>query len=191
MTETKRLVLGISGASGMVLGIKALELLQANAEVETHLILSAACRDYMHYESFRRLEAVIGLAEYYYLPEMLDAPVASGSFTTMGMLVLPCSMKTLAGLATGYSNNLLLRAGDVHLKERRPLVLAVRETPFSLIHLRNMQTLTEAGAVIMPPMVTFYHKPQTLDDMTTQIAARMLEKVGVAIPKMYRWRAEI
>lgn len=174
----------------MILGLKALEMLRGLAHVETHLVLSAACRAYMHYESPRRLESVIELADYCYPPEMLDAPIASGSFATAGMVVLPCSMKTLAGLATGYSDNLLLRAGDVHLKERRPLVLAVRETPFSLIHLRNMQTLTEAGAVIMPPVVTYYHNPQTLDDMNTQLAARILEKAGITTPQMYHWRED-
>lgn len=187
MSEPKRIVLGISGASGVALGIEALKQLRAANGVETHLIMSRASLDYAHYESLLTAHEITALADFYYRPDQLDAAIASGSFKTHAMVVLPCAMKTLAGLATGYSDNLLLRAGDVHLKERRPLILAVRETPLSYIHLKNMETLALAGAVIMPPMVTFYHKPASVAAMTAQIVARILEKAGVENPEMYRW----
>lgn len=180
-------MLGISGASGVALGIEALVQLKAAGDVETHLVMSQSSLDYLHYESSINVQELMGLADFYYRPDQLDATIASGSFKTSGMVILPCTMKTLAGLATGYSDNLLLRAGDVHLKEKRPLVLAVRETPLSYVHIKNMETLALAGAVIMPPVVTFYHKPQSVAAMTTQIVARILEKAGVENKDMYRW----
>ena len=186
MTTAKRIVIGLSGASGAALGVKALELLKNMQGVETHLVVSHAFKTYLGCECPLNYEALCKLADYCYDPLDLSAPIASGSFKTCGMAIIPCSMKTLAGLAAGYSDSLLLRAGDVHLKERRPLVLATRETPLSLIHIRNMETLTLAGALIMPPVVTYYHNPKTLDDMTTQIAARILDKLGLDVSGVMR-----
>lgn len=187
MTDKKRIVVGFSGASGAALGLKVLELLQQTPNVETHLVVSAAFKNHLSCEYKFDAEALSRLVHKCYAVEDLSAPIASGSFVTHGMVVAPCSMKTLAGLASGYSDNLLLRAGDVHLKEKRPLVLAVRETPLSLIHIRNMETLTLAGALIMPPVVTFYHNPQSLNDMLRQIAARILNKLGLSTPGLAVW----
>lgn len=181
MTAVKRIVVGFSGASGAALGIKALELLHRMPGVETHLVVSHAFKTHLNCEYPLNYEAICALADYCYDNRDLSAPIASGSFKTHGMLIMPCSMKTLAGLALGYNDNLLLRVGDVHLKERRALVLSTRETPLSLIHIRNMETLTLAGALIMPPVATYYHNPQTLDDMTTQIAARVLDKLELDV----------
>lgn len=187
MVETKRIVVGLSGASGAMLGLKLLEILRLMPGVETHLVLSRAFKTHLVCEHGLTVNGLAQLAHACYDESDFGAPIASGSFKTHGMVVAPCSMKTLAGLAAGYSDNLLLRAGDVHLKERRPLVLAVRETPFSLIHIRNMETLTLAGAIIMPPVITCYHNPKSLDDMTRQIAARILSKLDIDIPGMFSW----
>lgn len=189
MTEAKRIIVALTGASGAVLGVKALEILRQIKGVEIHLVVSHAFKTHLGCECPVSFDILRKLAHEYHDIHDFSAPIASGSFKTHGMLVIPCSMKTLAGLATGYSDNLLLRAGDIHLKERRPLVLAVRETPFNLIHIRNMETLTLAGAVIMPPVATYYHNPQNLDDMTTQIAARVISMLNLDVSGcMKAWR---
>ena len=140
------------------------------------------------YESSLSLEDVCHLADQVYPLDDVAASVSSGTFRTEGMVIIPCSMKTLAGIACGYSDNLLLRAADVTLKERRKLVLVTRETPLSQIHLRNMLSLTQTGAVILPPMLTYYNNPQTIEDMTRHIVGKVMAEFGLEHPKFHRWK---
>jgi 4-hydroxy-3-polyprenylbenzoate decarboxylase len=178
MSMSKRLVVGISGASGVVLGIRLLEKL-GGTDWETHLILTDPAKQVIEQESGRELEELYDLATRVYEPGDLLAPMASGSFITHGMAVVPCSMKTLAGIACGYADNLLLRAADVCLKERRKLVLVPRETPLSLIHLENMRRLALAGATLLPPVITMYDKPRSIDDLVDQIVGKVLDALGI------------
>jgi len=152
-----RITVGISGASGIPIALTLLRFLKQCPFVETHLVLSTGAELTLEHESSLRRDDLPGLADVYHDNRNIGAAIASGSFTTAGMIVAPCSMKTLAGIAHGYSDNLLLRAADVCLKERRRLVLAVRECPLSSIHLRNMLTLSDMGAVILPPVLTYYN----------------------------------
>jgi 4-hydroxy-3-polyprenylbenzoate decarboxylase len=178
----KRLVVGISGASGAVLGINLLEALKENAVWETHLIISEGAQQTIKQETDYTLEGVIAIADKIYDIKNIGASLASGSFKTDGMVIVPCSMKTVAGVASGYSDNLLLRAADVTLKEGRRLVIVPRESPLSSIHLRNLLTLAEAGAMIIPPMLTYYNKPKCIEDMNRHIVAKILDKFGVEMP---------
>jgi 4-hydroxy-3-polyprenylbenzoate decarboxylase len=178
MSGNKRLVVGISGASGVVLGIRLLEEL-SETDWEVHLILTDPAKQVIETESGRELEELYDLATRVYGPQELQAPMASGSFTTEGMAVVPCSMKTLAGIAAGYADNLLLRAADVCLKERRKLVLVPRETPLSLIHLENMRRLALAGATLLPPVITMYTRPRSIDDLVDQIVGKVLDALGI------------
>ena len=173
-----RLVVGVSGASGAIYGIRALQVLKKSG-VETHLILTDAAQETIRLETGFSGEDVEKLASEVHRVGDLTSKLASGSFPTDGMLVIPCSMKTLAGVATGYSDNLLLRAADVTLKERRRLVLVVRETPLSLIHLENMVSVTRAGAVVLPAMPGFYHRPKTVDELVDQVVGKALDLLGV------------
>jgi 4-hydroxy-3-polyprenylbenzoate decarboxylase len=182
------LVIGISGATGVVYGVRALELLR-EAGVPTHLVVSRAGGMTRAYESELSAQRLRDLADEYHAIGDLGASIASGSFRTLGMLVAPCTVNTLAEIANGISGNLLTRAADVTLKERRPLVLMVRETPLSAIHLRNMQQVTEAGGIIAPPVPAFYTAPQSLDEMVTHSVARALDLFGLdLVPR--RWRAD-
>jgi 4-hydroxy-3-polyprenylbenzoate decarboxylase len=173
-----RLVVGISGASGAIYGIRALQVLK-KCGAETHLILTDAARKTIRLETTFSEEGVEKLASEVHSIGDLTSKLASGSFQTDGMIVIPCSMKTLAGIATGYSDNLLLRAADVTLKERRRLVLVARETPLSLIHLENMVKVTRAGAIVLPAMPAFYNKPKTIDDLVDQVVGKALDLLGV------------
>lgn len=186
--EKKRLIVGLSGASGAILGIRLLEALQASGAFETHLVITDGARRTILDETEYSLQEVTALADVCHELHDVGASIASGSFPVAGMVILPCSMKTLAGIACGYSENLLLRAADVTLKERRPLVLAVRETPLSPIHLRNMLTLSQAGAVILPPMLSYYTHPQSAEDMTRQFVGKVLDHFGVADGRYRRWK---
>jgi flavin prenyltransferase len=182
------LVIGISGATGVVYGVRALELLR-EAGVPTHLVVSRAGGMTRAYESELSAQRLRDLADEYHAIGDLGASIASGSFRTLGMLVAPCTVNTLAEIANGISGNLLTRAADVTLKERRPLVLMVRETPLSAIHLRNMQQVTQAGGIIAPPVPAFYTAPQSLDEIVTQSVARALDLFGLdLVPR--RWRAD-
>ena len=181
-----RIVVGVSGASGMPLAVEVLDQLRRQPDVETHLVLSRAAEITLREESSLTAQQMRGLADVCYDNGDIGAAPASGSFRTAGMIVVPCSMKTVAGIATGYSDSLLLRAADVTLKERRKLVLAVRECPFSTIHLRNMLTLQEAGAVIMPFSPGFYLHPRTLDEMLEQFCGRILDQLSIDHP-LGRW----
>jgi 4-hydroxy-3-polyprenylbenzoate decarboxylase len=186
MSSPRRLVVGVSGATGVVYAVRLLELLRGT-DVETHLVVSQAGDMTRAYELDLSATQLRSLATVSYSNKDIGAAIASGSFRTLGMVVVPCSMKTLGMIATGVGENLLSRAADVTLKERRRLVLVVRETPLSLIHLRNMVTVTEAGGVIAPPVPAFYTKPATLDDVVTQTVGRVLDLFDIDVPGQPRW----
>ena len=183
----KRVVIGMSGASGAILGIEALRIFRELGGYETHLIVSTGAELTIALETGATLDEVRGLADVVHDNANLGAAVASGSFRTMGMLVVPCSMKTVAGIAHGFSDNLLLRAADVMLKEGRPLVLMPRETPLSIIHLRNLLGAAEAGAAIVPPMVSHYNGPNSIADMNRHLLGKALGRMGIDLPGMRRW----
>ena len=181
-----RLVIGISGASGSVYGIRALEILK-KLGVETHLILTEAARETIRLETDYRTNEVEGLATEAHRINDIASKLASGSYRTDGMAIIPCSMKSLGGVSSGYADNLLLRAAKVTLKERRPLVLVVRETPLTLIDLENMVTAARAGAIVLPAMPAFYQRPKTIDDLVNQVAGKALELLGVEYDLSLRW----
>ena len=184
---TSRIVVGITGATGAVYAVKLLQRLKS-AGRETHLVISPAGVLNAHHELGLDRSALEALADVAYASGDVGAAIASGSFATDAMVVAPCSMKTLAAVAVGLSDNLLTRAADVTLKERRRLVLMVRETPFNLAHLRNMTAVTEMGGVIFPPLPAFYHRPQTIDEIVDDTVERVLALLGVsdAAPKSWR-----
>jgi 4-hydroxy-3-polyprenylbenzoate decarboxylase len=181
------LVVGITGASGAVYGIRLLEALSSTENVETHLIVSEAGEAIIKYETGRRIEDVRELASFSYDIRDMGAQIASGSFKADGMIVAPCTVKTMSAIANSYSENLLIRVGDVTLKERRQLLLLVRETPLHIGHLRNMERLCEMGAIIMPPVPAFYHKPQTIQDIVDHTVGRMLDLFGIEHSLFQRW----
>ncbi|MCX2497361.1 UbiX family flavin prenyltransferase [Plesiomonas shigelloides] len=188
--ERTRLIVGISGASGAQYGIRLLQVLQPLAQIETHLIISQAARRTIALETDFSLREVTALADVYHDVRDIAASVSSGSFRTAGMVILPCSVKTLSGIVHSYAEDLLVRAADVVLKERRTLVLGVRETPLHLGHLRLMTQAAELGAVIMPPVPAFYHRPQTLDDIIDQTVNRVLDQFAIELPQdlFRRWQ---
>jgi 4-hydroxy-3-polyprenylbenzoate decarboxylase len=185
--EKRRLVVGMSGASGVILGIRLLEYLQQN-QVETHLVLSPAARLTIAKETDWQVNDVTSLATHSYKYPDIGARIASGSFPTLGMVVIPCSIKTLSAIANSYSADLLTRAADVTLKEGRRLVLVVREAPLHYGHLRLMALATRAGAVIYPPVPAFYPHPQSVDDITDQIVGRVLKRLGIENDLYLRWK---
>ena len=186
----KRLVVGMSGASGAILGIRLLETMKNYDDWETHLVISKGAEMTIADETDYSLEEVKGLANKAYDIDNIGESIASGSFRTEGMVIVPCSMKTLAGVASGYSDNLLLRAADVTIKERRKFVVIPRESPLSVIHLRNMLTLAEIGIYLIPPMVTFYNEPLSLDDMNHHIICKILDKFGIEVEGYKRWKED-
>ena len=177
----KRIVVGISGASGSIYGVRLLEVLRGVPDVETHLVLSPAARRTLGLETDCTVEYVEALADRCYRSSDIAAAISSGSFRPAAMVVAPCSMKTVSGIATSFSDNLLLRAADVVLKERRRLVLLVRETPLHLGHLRLLVQVAELGAVVMPPMPAFYHRPTTLQEVIDQTVNRTLDMIDVEL----------
>ena len=181
-----RLVIGISGASGAIYGIRALEALR-NAGVETHLVLTRAARETIRIETDLSAVDVERLATQTYMIDDPTAKLAGGSFHTDGMIVIPCSMKTLGGVATGYADNLLLRAAEVTMKERRPLVLVVRETPLSLIDLENMAKVARAGATVLPAMPAFHNRPKTVDDLVNHVVGKAFDVLGISHNLAPRW----
>jgi flavin prenyltransferase len=183
---TQRVVVGITGATGAVYGVRLLQRLRS-AEVETHLVASAAGVLSAHHELGFDRKALEALADHAYSPADVGAAIASGSFAVHAMVVAPCSMKTLAAVAHGLSDNLLTRAADVALKERRRLVMLVRETPFNLAHLRNMTAVTEMGGVIFPPLPAFYHRPASLDDLIDDTVERVLALLDVVGAQPRPW----
>ncbi len=183
----KRVIVGISGASGAIYGIRLLEVLKATSGIETHLILSRGARVAMRHETSFTPETVEGLADTVHAPENLAASVSSGSFPSEGMIVAPCSMKSLSMIANSINDNLLIRAADVMLKERRKLVLIPRETPLHLGHLRHMTAVTEMGGVILPPVPSFYHNPKTIEDIIDQTVGKALDQLGIEHQLFERW----
>jgi polyprenyl P-hydroxybenzoate/phenylacrylic acid decarboxylase-like protein len=184
---TSRLVVGVTGSSAPQLGLVLLELLREVDDVEVHLIVSPGAERTIELELGMKRAEFEALADVVYEPHDMAAAVSSGSFLTAGMVICPCSMKTLASVATGVSLGLIARAADVTLKERRPLVLVTRETPLNLIHIRNMETVTLAGATVLPPMPAFYHRPATITDLLRQTAGKVLDQFGIAHNAFSRW----
>lgn len=182
----KKIIVGISGASGTVYGLKALSLLQ-QAGAETHLVISKTAILTAQIETGLKLADVQAMAHHCWRADDLAAPIASGSFSIHGMIVAPCSIRTLGEIVTGITSSLLSRAADVTLKERRPLVLMVRETPLHLGHLRSMVAAAEMGAIVAPPLPAFYNHPETVDDLVTYSVGRSLELLGISVAGLGRW----
>jgi flavin prenyltransferase len=190
LPEIRRLVVGISGASGAILGIRLLEALQLAERVESHLVISPAARMTITQETDWQYDEVVSLADVVYNHQNIAASIASGSFDTCGMVIVPCSIKTLSAVANSYSENLLARAADVTLKEGRPLVLVVRETPLHVGHLRLMAQAAETGAVIFPPVPAFYTRPESIDDIVNNIVGRVLARLGIENPLYEKWYSD-
>jgi 4-hydroxy-3-polyprenylbenzoate decarboxylase len=186
MNENKRMIVGITGASGVAYGIRLLEALRA-LKVETHLVITKAGEMTIGYETDRKLGQIRGLADQVYAIANVGAPIASGSFPTLGMVIAPCSVRTLSEIATGVTSNLLTRAADVVLKDRRRLVLMLRETPLHLGHLRAMTAVTEMGAIVAPPVPAFYAKPASVDDIVDHSVGRVLDLFGLDAGLVRRW----
>ncbi|WP_319468713.1 UbiX family flavin prenyltransferase [uncultured Pseudodesulfovibrio sp.] len=186
-TTKKRLTVGISGASGSVLALELLKSLKEMPEWETHLVISKGGVRTLEHETHVTESQLTDYATRVYDREDVGANIASGTFVTEGMVIVPCSMKTVAGVCHGYSDNLLLRAADVTIKERRKLVMIARETPLSPIHLRNMLSLAESGVVVMPPMLTYYNHPQSIADATNHIVGKILHEFGIEGKNFKRW----
>lgn len=186
---SKRIVVGISGASGVIYGVRLLNLLK-ETDYETHLIISKAGKLNIEIETDHRPGDVIAMADYSYDHADMAAALASGSFLTAGMVVAPCTIKTLAGIANSYTENLLVRAADVTLKEKRKLVLVVRETPLHKGHLRLMAQAADMGAHILPPVPSFYHQPKTIDDIIDQTIGKIFDYLGIAHHLFKRWQGE-
>jgi flavin prenyltransferase len=183
----RRLIVAITGATGSIYGVRLLEALRRLGGVETHLLISSAGWLNIQHELDIDKTAVHALADVVHNVRDVGASIASGSFATDGMIVAPCSMKTLASIALGLSDNLITRAADVVLKERRRLVLLVRETPFNLAHLRNMTSVTEMGGVIFPPLPAFYHRPASIDEMVNQTVDRVIDMFALGSPIAAAW----
>jgi flavin prenyltransferase len=186
-SASDRLIVAITGASGVIFGIRLLEALRDIDDIESHLLISTGARATLAMETDLALADVKALADVVHSDSNLAASISSGSFRTRGMIVAPCSIKTLSGIATSDTSNLVVRAADVTLKERRPLVLLVRETPLHLGHLRLMVQAAETGAIIMPPVPAFYHRPRTLSDVVDQTVGRALDQVGLDSDLVTRW----
>ena len=187
MPQTRRLIVAITGASGSVFGVRLLQALQTMGDIETHLLITDAGVINLQQELNLSRQDVEKLATVVHDVSNIGASIASGSFRTEGMIVAPCSVKTLASIAHGFSDNLVSRAADVILKERRRLILMVRETPFNLIHLRNMVAVTEAGAIVFPPLPALYHRPQTIDEMVDHTIGHVLALCGLPNQRTPSW----
>jgi flavin prenyltransferase len=185
-----RLVVGLSGASGVAYGIRLLEALR-EIEIESHLVMTKPAEMTIGYETSLTPKQVAAKADHFYNINDIGAPIASGSFKTMGMVVAPCSVRSMSEIATGVTTSLLTRAADVTLKERRPLILMVRETPLHLGHLRSLVALAEMGAIILPPMPAFYAEPKTLADLVDQMVGKTLDLLGYQWPEMKRWGEDL
>lgn len=187
---TRRLIVAITGASGAVFGVRALERLQ-EFDVETHLIISAWGAKTIEHETGRSVKQIRALADVFHRPNDQAATISSGSYVTMGMLVAPCSVKTLAAIAAGFADDLVARAADVVLKEQRKLVLMVRESPLSHVHLENMLRVTRAGAMVMPPMPGFYTLPESIDALVDHVVTRALDQFGLHSDATKRWDGKL
>lgn len=180
-------IIGITGASGVIYGIRLIEVLSSVKGIETHLIISDAAKENIEHETDWKIEEVNALADFHYDINDTGACLASGSFRRAGMIIAPCTVKTMSALASSYTENLLLRAGDVTIKERGKLLLLVRETPLHLGHLRNMGNLSQMGAIIMPPVPAFYHKPKTIQDIIDHTIGRVLDIFDIEHNLFQRW----
>lgn len=190
MSATKnKIIIGISGASGICYGVRLLELL-AQVDVETHLVISRSAKVTLGYEMEMKLSQVQDLADHVHAPDDIGASIASGSVKSLGMMIVPCSIRTMSEIATGVTSTLLTRAADVVLKERRKLVMMVRETPLHTGHLRTMTALSEMGAIIAPPVPAMYMRPETIEDMIDHTLGRLLDLFDIEIPQMRRWKSE-
>jgi flavin prenyltransferase len=185
--QAQRLIVGISGASGTVYGVRLLEMLR-EAEIETHLVMSKSAEMTLAYETDLKSKDIRALASVHYPVADIGAAISSGSFPTMGMIIAPCSIRTMSEIASGVTSSLLSRAADVVLKERRRLVLAVRETPLHVGHLRSMLTLAEIGAVVAPVVPAFYNRPKTVDDIINHTCGRLLDLFGIDTGIVKRWK---
>ncbi len=188
MTVKQNLIIAITGASGALYGINLLKLLQVIPEIETHLVISDAGKKTINHETDLTIEQVASLADHVYSQQDIGAPIASGSFSSLGMIVAPCSMRTLAAVANGFCDNLITRAADVILKERRKLVLMTRETPLNLAHIRNMTYVTEMNGIIFPPVPSFYDRPQSIDAMVNQTLRRVLALFDINDGGLISWK---
>jgi 4-hydroxy-3-polyprenylbenzoate decarboxylase len=187
MQRMNRLVIGISGASGAAIAIELLKQLQSRVDWETHLVISRGARRTIAMETDYSFAEVEALAAQCHAIEDVGASIASGTFKSAGMVVVPCSMKTVSGIAHGFSENLLLRAADVTIKERRKLILVARESPLSQIHLGNLLLLANMGVTILPPVLTFYNRPASIADMTRHIVGKILDSFGLEAAGFHRW----
>jgi 4-hydroxy-3-polyprenylbenzoate decarboxylase len=184
----KEIIIGISGASGVQYGIRLLETLKRMEEYETHLVISESAKELIRIETEFSISDVEQLGDHVYGDDDFTAPIASGSHTTKGMIIAPCSMKTLASIAIGMSDTLISRAADVCLKEKRPLILMTRETPLNLIHIENMERVAKAGACVLPACPALYPKPKSIDDIINFMGGRALDLLGVEHNLYKRWR---
>ena len=188
--KTDRMIVGVSGASGIIYGIRALEALKSLG-IESHMVASKAAEMTLGYETDLSIRAFRDLADHVYKMPDVGASIASGSFRTRGMLIAPCSVRTMSEIASGVTSSLLTRAADVILKERRPLVIMVRETPFHLGHIKTMAALTEMGAIICPPLPAFYARPTSIDDLVDQSVGRALDLFGLDWDATRRWGEDL
>jgi flavin prenyltransferase len=182
-----KIVVGISGASGAIYGIRTLEVLK-RLGIESHVVISNAAIQTIEHETPYKLKDILDLVSYSYDQKDIGAAISSGSFKVDGMIVAPCSIKTLSAIANSYNDELITRAADVQLKERRKLVLLVRETPFNLSHLNHMTLITQMGGVILPPVPSFYHLPKTVDDIVNQTVGKALDQFGIEAHLFDRWK---
>ena len=186
----RRVIVGLTGASGTIYGVRALETLRAAPDIETHAVISPAAFRAAREEMDMAPEALTALPDHLHDHADIGAAIASGSFVTAGMLIAPCSVRTLSAVATCHCADLMSRAADVCLKERRPLVLMLRETPLHAGHIALMEQATRSGAIVMPPVPSFYTRPRTIDDIVNQTVGRALDLLGVPLPFVKRWKAE-
>ncbi|PKM59896.1 MAG: phenolic acid decarboxylase [Firmicutes bacterium HGW-Firmicutes-4] len=182
-----KVIIAITGATGAIFGIRILEILKNIKEVETHLIISSWGRKTIEAETDYSFQEIVNLADFYYETADLGARISSGSFRVDAMIIAPCSMKTLASIRLGLADNLVTRAADVILKERKTLILLTRETPLNSIHLENMLALSQMGTVILPPMPAFYNHPKAIGDIINHIAYRTIDQLGIILPDLERW----
>jgi 4-hydroxy-3-polyprenylbenzoate decarboxylase len=187
---TRRLIVGISGASGVIYGVKLLELLKTT-DVETHLVMTKSAEITLAYEMDMKVSKVKALASKVYGPDDIAAAISSGSFKTEGMVVAPCSIRSLSEIAYGQTTSLLTRAADVALKERRRVILLLRETPLHLGHIKSMAAATEAGAIVMPPVPAFYARPKNIDEMVEHTVGRALDLFGIETGSVRRWGEDV
>ena len=188
--EKRKIIIGISGTSGTIYGVRLLETLKSYSEIETHLVISNIAKEIIQHESGWDPDEVLSLANIVHPINDLGAAISSGSFLTEGMIIAPCSVKSLSGIANSYNDNLLVRAADVCLKERRKLIIVLRETPLHLGHLELMTRVTRYGATLLPPMPAFYHNPKTIDDIINQTVGKVLDNFGIIHNLFKRWKSE-